>query len=242
MYFSTAAGVIPFMVYDPTMPIEAVLFDAADTLFTTRGSVGEIYGRVAREYGCTASFDEIQSAFTRQFRHSGPLSRENEKGWWRDVVRRVFSEVGMVREFNRFFEQVYDQFRDSRAWILFPETREVLTELRQREFKLGVISNFDSRIYGVMEELGILSFFATVTISSEAGFAKPSPEIFEIAAQSLENSPAQILLVGDSLNDDVLAGTRSGLQTALVDRRNRYTDFPGIRRIESLREIFRILP
>jgi putative hydrolase of the HAD superfamily len=223
------------------MPIEAVLFDAADTLFTTRGSVGEIYGRVAREYGCTASFDEIQSSFTRQFRHSGPLSTDNEKAWWRDVVRRVFSEVGMIREFNRFFEQVYDQFRDSRAWILFPETREVLTELRQREMKLGVISNFDSRIYGVMEELGILSFFRSVTISSEAGFAKPSPEIFAIAARSLEHPPSQILLVGDSLNDDVIAGSRSGLEAALVDRRGLYTDFPGIRRIESLREIFSIL-
>jgi len=222
------------------MPIEAVLFDAADTLFTTRGSVGEIYGRVAREYGCTASFDEIQNAFARQFRHSGPLSTDNEKAWWREVVRRVFSEVGMIREFNRFFEQVYDQFRDSRAWILFPETREVLTELRQREIKLGVISNFDSRIYGVMEELGILSFFRSVTISSEAGFAKPSPEIFTIAARSLEHSPSQILLVGDSLSDDVIAGSRSGLETALVDRRGRYTDFPG-RRIESLREIFSIL-
>ncbi len=223
------------------MSIEAVLFDAADTLFTTRGSVGEIYGRVARDYGCTASFDHIQQAFTRQFRHSGPLSTDNEKAWWRDVVRRVFSEVGMIREFNRFFEQVYDQFRDSRAWILFPETREVLDELQQRKFKLGVISNFDSRIYGVMEELGILPFFKTVTISSEAGFAKPSPEIFEIAARSLDRSPSEILLIGDSLNDDVLAGSRSGLQTALVDRRGRYVDFPGIRRIESLREIFGIL-
>jgi putative hydrolase of the HAD superfamily len=241
MYFSMAPGVIPFMVYDPIMPIEAVLFDAADTLFTTRGSVGEIYGRVAREYGCTASFDEIQQAFNRQFRHSGPLSAANEKVWWRDVVRRVFSEVGMIREFNRFFEQVYDQFRDSRAWILFPETREVLSELRQRDLSLGVISNFDSRIYGVMEELGILSFFKSVTISSETGFAKPSPEIFEIAAKSLRNSPSQILLIGDSLNDDVLAGSRSGLHTALVDRRGRYADFPGIRRIESLREVFGIL-
>src|ERR1041384_896047 len=80
------------------MTTEAVLFDAAETLFTTRGSVGEIYGLVAREYGCTAPFDEIQAAFLRQFRHSGPLSTSDEKAWWREVVHRVFAEVGMVRD------------------------------------------------------------------------------------------------------------------------------------------------
>src|SRR5262245_29269157 len=173
MYFSTAAGVIPFMVYDPIMPIEAVLFDAAETLFTTRGSVGEIYGFVAREYGCTATFDEIQSAFVRQFRHSGPLATSDEKAWWRDVVHRVFAEVGMVRDFNRFFEKVYDQFRDSRGWMLFPETREVLVRLRRRNLKLGVISNFDSRVYTVMADLRIREYFHSVTISSETGYAKP---------------------------------------------------------------------
>src|SRR5262245_40821924 len=241
MYFSTDASVIPFMVYDPNMPIEAVLFDAADTLFTTRGPVGEIYGRVAREFGSTASFEDIQTAFNRQFRQSGPLSRQNEKVWWREVVHRVFAEVGMIREFNRFFEQVYDQFRDSRGWILFPETREVLTELRNRNLKLGVISNFDSRIYNVMRELGILPFFEAVTISSEAGFAKPSLEIFAIAARSLQNHPSKILLVGDSLHDDVVAGSSAGLLTVLIDRNGRYQEVPGIRRISSLLEVFSIL-
>ena len=32
------------------MKFRAVLFDAAETLFTTRGSVGKIYAGVAREY------------------------------------------------------------------------------------------------------------------------------------------------------------------------------------------------
>jgi putative hydrolase of the HAD superfamily len=218
------------------MAIDAVLFDAAETLFTTRGSVGEIYGRVAREFGCTAPFHEIQSAFARQFRHSGPLSTTAEKAWWRDVVFRVFSDVGMVRDFNRFFEKVYDQFRDSRAWILFPETHEVLGELKERSVKLGVISNFDSRVYEVMRELEILAYFNSVTISSEVGYAKPDPEIFAAAARSLNIPPERILLIGDSLHADVLAARRAGMKSILIDRENRHPD-TDVERIGSLKEV-----
>jgi putative hydrolase of the HAD superfamily len=219
------------------MTIEAVLFDAADTLFTTRGSVGEIYGYVAREYGCTAPFDEIQAAFVRHFRHSGPRSTQDEKAWWRQVVHRVFSEVGMIRDFNRFFEKVYDQFRDSRGWMLFPETLEVLRELKNRNLKLGVISNFDSRVYGVMEDLGISTFFDTVTISSETGHAKPEPQIFAAAAKALQTDPSSILLVGDSLRDDVIAGAQAGLRTVLIDRNSRYSDVSGFPKIDNLRQV-----
>src|SRR5262249_14878834 len=199
--------------------------------------VGEIYGAVAREYGSTAPFDEIQAAFVRQFRHSGPLSTPDEKRWWRDLVHRVFAEVGMIRDFNRFFEKVYDQFRDSRGWMLFPETCEVLTELQQRGLRLGVISNFDSRVYSVMRDLRIRDYFQAVIISSETGYAKPDPEIFSAAVRALKSEPQNILLVGDSLADDVLASRRVGMRSILIDRTNRYAG-KDVQRIDNLRDVF----
>ena len=219
------------------MKLRAVLFDAAETLFTTRGSVGELYGALAREYGSTADNTEIQAAFIREFQHSGPLTTRGEKQWWHDVVHRVFTEVGMVENFDRFFDQVYDQFRDSRGWLLFPETREVLMELKSRGFKLGVISNFDSRVYTVMQSLGIHEFFDTVSISSEIGYAKPHPGIFLAAIEALGVPAARILVVGDSLMDDVQAGQLSGMNAVLVDRHNKYPEMKAFKRITNLREV-----
>jgi len=46
--------------YDPSMNYDAVLFDAAETWFTTRGSVGDIYYSVAQRYGTQASAAAIQ--------------------------------------------------------------------------------------------------------------------------------------------------------------------------------------
>ena len=222
------------------MKFRAVLFDAAETLFTTRGSVGEIYGAVAREYGSKAKPEAIQTAFVRNFRGAGPVSVENQKLWWKDIVRRVFTETGMVENFDNFFDQVYDTFRDSQGWLLFPETRDVLTELKGRGLKLGVISNFDDRIYSVLTSLGILSYFDAVTISSKAGFCKPALEIFQAAVRALDTRPSETLIVGDNIKDDVEAGSRAGLHAVLIDRVGRHpsTAHP---RISSLQELIPLL-
>jgi putative hydrolase of the HAD superfamily len=219
------------------MKYDVVLFDAAETLFTTRGTVGEIYGEVARRYGSTSEPSEIQSAFIRQFRHSGPLTTENEKEWWKDVVHHVFDDVGMVSNFDQFFDDVYEQFRDGRGWRLFPETLEVLEELRRLQYRLGVISNFDSRVYSVMESLKIRSYFDSITISSETGYAKPHPEIFKAAIRAAGVPGNRILFVGDNLADDVQAGASAGLHTLLIDRHGRYSGSAGVPMIQNLRQV-----
>jgi putative hydrolase of the HAD superfamily len=223
--------------YDPDMAFRAVLFDAAETLFTTRGSVGHIYGSIARQYGSAASDDAIQAAFARQFRGDGPLSIQDQKRWWKDVVYRVFTEVGMVDNFDEFFEKLYDRFRGSEGWVLFPETVEVLAELKKRNLKLGVISNFDNRAYSVMRSLEILHFFDAVTLSSETGYCKPAREIFDAAVRALGIPAPEVLLVGDSLQDDIEAAMRAGLSAVLIDRRNRHPASPSLARISSLSEI-----
>jgi putative hydrolase of the HAD superfamily len=223
------------------MKYSAVLFDAAETLFTTRGSVGEIYGTVARQYGSKHSPEAIQAAFLRNFRGAGPISTEDQKRWWKDVVFRVFNEIGMIQNFDQFFDEVYERFRDSQGWILFPETRAVLDELKQRRLKLGVISNFDDRIYSVMKSLGILEYFDAVTISSESGYCKPQPEIFEAAVRALASPASETLLVGDSLSDDVEAAKRAGLAAVLIDRNSRHLSVSSVQRITSLQEVIPLL-
>ena len=230
----------PEVEVNTLMPYDAVLFDAAETLFTTRGSIGEIYRSVALKFGSTASAHQIQEAFERHFQHSGPLTTDNEKQWWKDIVRRVFSEVGMVDDFDRFFDEIYELFRDSRGWILFPETQGVLEEFRRHGFKLGVISNFDSRLYSVLTDLRILPLFDSVTICSETGYAKPQPEIFLAATRALGVDPGRVLFAGDSLLDDYLAGQSVGMDAFLLDRSGRYAAMHSVRTIANLSELLSI--
>ena len=124
--------------------------------------------------------------------------------------------------------------------MLFPETRQVLETLRAKGLKLGVISNFDSRLYSVLDDLRIRSFFDAVTICSEIGYAKPQPEIFRAAILALGVPSNRILFTGDSLVDDYQAGQSAGLEAFLLDRSDRYAAMKSVRRLTNLADLLPI--
>ena len=127
-------------------------------------------------------------------------------------------------------------FEDPRSWVLFPETHSVLTRLRAEGFELGVVSNFDSRLFPVMRGLGIDRLFDTVTIASLARAAKPASKIFEIALEKHAIDPDEAIHVGDSVRDDMEGATKAGLTGVLLDRTGRHQASGGhvIRTLEEL--------
>ncbi len=226
--------------------IEIVLFDAAGTLFDVRGSVGEIYARVAGRYGVQADPAAVQEEFVRAFRARaarGVITRgaadpvSAERRWWKDVVAAVFAERMEESVLNRYFEEVFEAFRRADAWVLFPDTPACLDRLRSEGYRLGVLSNFDSRLLDLLAGLRLSPWFETVTLSWRAGAAKPEPEIFLQACASMRAEARQAAYVGDSLRDDYEGAAKAGLLPVLLDRRRKHAAREGLNRIESLAEL-----
>ncbi len=232
--------------------LRVVFFDAADTLFHVQGSVAEIYLRHAVEFGFPQKPDSlvaIKQAFSRAFCEAPPpvfavadpaRIKQNERLWWFDIVHHVFYRVGMFERFDEFFDQVFRVFEDHRSWRLFPETASTLTRLKALDLELGIISNFDSRLFPVMRGLGIDDAFDTVTISSLAQAAKPAPQIFQIALEKHAVDPDEALHIGDSLRDDMEGATKAGLHAVLLDRDGKHHG-AGVLAIKSLEELFPLL-
>ena len=80
--------------------------------------------------------------------------------------------------FDAYFEAVYAHFAKPGVWSAYPEVAGVLSRLQARGLKLGVVSNFDQRLYAVLDHLDLTRFFTKVIISSEVGIDKPDPAIF----------------------------------------------------------------
>ena len=231
-----------------SQPVQAVFFDAADTLFHVNGSVGEIYLQHAVEFGFQRTPDSLASlnqAFARAFRDAPtPIFsatepaqiKQSERLWWFDIVHNVFYRVGMFQRFDDFFERVFEVFEAPGSWKLFPDTVPTLTRLKERQIELGIISNFDSRLFTVLRGLGIAELFATVTISSLAHAAKPSPKIFQLALEKHALDPEEALYVGDSVHDDVEGATKVGLRAVLLDRQGKHAE-AGVQRIRTLEEL-----
>lgn len=206
--------------------IKAIFFDAADTLFYVRDGVARVYHEVASRHFDPPPVKDIKSAFSHAFSTAPPLAfpgatdaerKTLEKGWWKGVVSRVFEGLGTFERFDEYFDELYETFR-SAAWEIFPETVEVLTELRRRGYTLSIISNFDSRIYDVCGRMGITGFFDPILISSEAGVAKPASEIFGMALERHGLEPGECLHIGDSLKHDYVGARGAGLNALLLDR------------------------
>ncbi|WP_254721968.1 HAD-IA family hydrolase [Kovacikia minuta] len=83
------------------------------------------------------------------------------------------------------------------------------------------MSNFDSRLYSVLQSLELANFFSSVTISSEAGAAKPDPQIFAIALQKHQCPPELAWHIGDSYEEDYQAARAAGLRGVWVKRTDK---------------------
>ncbi|MBI3605760.1 MAG: hypothetical protein HY202_07030 [Nitrospirae bacterium] len=54
------------------LPVKVIFFDAAETLFRTRGSVGDIYLQIAKKYGSKAAKEAVDNAFFNAFKKKPP--------------------------------------------------------------------------------------------------------------------------------------------------------------------------
>ena len=228
--------------------IKVVFFDAAGTLFHVRGSVAEVYLTYASRYAVQPAPElvaAVDAAVRRAFAESPPpvfattdpqTLKRCERLWWFDVVHHVFYRVGLFDGFDEFFDQVFTAFAGPHHWMLYPDTQDALTALKAKGYELGIISNFDSRLFSVLEGLGLRTFFDTVTISTRAGAAKPAARIFQLALEQHAVDPEEAAHVGDSPEED-LAGARAvGLQGLLLDRTGEHAT-AGPHVLRSLHEL-----
>ncbi len=213
-----------------------IFFDAVGTLFGVRGTVGEIYAQFAQQVGLNLDAQQLNMAFIKSFRaapraafaQAAPQDLQRlEYDWWRTVAWQSFETVDALEQlpdFDTFFQPLFAYFETADPWILYPETLKVLAQLKTFEIELALISNFDSRLYAVLEALELGYYFQSVTISTQVGAAKPEAEIFEAAIAKHRYLPGQAWHVGDSWAEDYEGSVCAGLQGVWLNRNG--AEFP----------------
>ncbi len=102
--------------------------------------------------------------------------------------------------------------------VPYPDVVSILTELKQRGYKLGVIANQN---YGTEQRLknwNLHQFFEMIAASAELGMAKPDPAIFEWALKQADCSPQNAVMVGDRMDNDMAPANRLGIHTVRLKR------------------------
>ena len=88
----------------------------------------------------------------------------------------------------------------------------LLSALRKHNYILCLVTNGPSRSqWEKIVQIGAEDFFDSILVSGDLTFEKPQPEIFHLACQQLNVSPAKCCMIGDKLETDILGGKLAGL-------------------------------
>ena len=86
---------------------------------------------------------------------------------------------------------------------------EVLLKLKER-YPMVLVSNFYGNIQTVLREFGLDGIFSKIIESAVVGIRKPDPRIFTLGVEALGLKPEEVIVVGDSIDKDIIPARDAG--------------------------------
>ncbi|MEF8880014.1 MAG: HAD-IA family hydrolase [Candidatus Thermoplasmatota archaeon] len=141
---------------------------------------------------------------------------------------------------------VYNVWKDfSENYELFPDVQPVLTELKKKGYKLGIITDADIDVVeNILQQPALKGFFDAVVISERLQTYKPNPSLFKKGIDLIKCKPEEAVYVGDS-EKDIAGAKKIGLKTVVIKRDEMFhepaTNVEPDFVLNSLSELFDVL-
>jgi HAD superfamily hydrolase (TIGR01662 family) len=154
-------------------------------------------------------------------------------------TRRIIELMGGTGPaLDRAASEIYADWAQHRHFSLYDDVPEVLETLRRRGIRVGLISNAHRCLESFQSHFGLSGLIAVTVASSDHGYLKPHPRIFEAALARMGVEPRDATMVGDSLKHDVAGARGVGMRGILIARGPRPVDGPSdVEVIRSLAEL-----
>ena len=159
------------------------------------------------------------------------------KRMWLTLLDFRITDESLARQLSELFLQLLPA-----RTILFPDTTEVLQYLSGKGYQMHLITNgFETTQHSKLKHSGLDSFFRVVVTSECSNSLKPQKEIFEYALDHTGATVEESIMIGDSLDVDILGAMNVGMDQVHVN----YNDAPQdliptytIRALKEMKEIF----
>ncbi len=210
-----------------------VLFDVGQTLVGPNGSYAAVYVRVLAELGLELEAGLVERSIRETSVEAARLVPPGgdrfsyfaggERPYWLWFVGRVLRGAtgrGVDPEFaSRALDRLWVEFGRAAAWRVYEDAVPTLEALRAEGRRLGVVSNWDSRLPRLLETLGLAHYFEVLGVSHLEGVEKPDPALFHRVLQRMGARPGDALHVGNEAALDVAGARAAGIPAVLIDRR-----------------------
>ena len=216
--------------------LRGVLFDVDFTLARPGPELGpEGYVRAGERHGLRlepARYEAARDAALVDLRRHPELEHDDEI-WFRFTERIVRGMGGDADSAYACAVEITRAWERHENFELYDEVRDTLAAVRAAGLRIGLVSNSArdvrefARHHGLDVDAGISSF--------HHGHTKPHASIFRAVLELLGAEPAEALMVGDTIADDIEGALALGMRAILLDRKGMNPDFEP--RIESLNEL-----
>lgn len=190
------------------MAIEAIIFDLDNTL-VNRQKAFQLYSERFIDRFVATRDDKHRTEIMEYIRTA-------DQNGYRDK-KELYEELRLTLDMRK--HTTLDELLDfwlaefPRCTVLMEGAKELLSDLRSRGIKLGVITNGSARTQTLkMEKVRLNTYFASVIISGAVRIHKPDARIFAMSLKELEVSAANAWYVGDHPTNDIRGAMKAGLQ------------------------------
>ncbi|HAM15453.1 MAG TPA: HAD family hydrolase [Eggerthellaceae bacterium] len=206
---------------------KAVFFDVGHTLLFADPPVPDVFTRVARRRGYDITVRDVEPCmadvnayYQEEYLRDGDFWCIHERAVqiWLDMYTIMADYCGIAQGVPELAQAVYDEYLDARNWSAYPDVEACLKGLKRRGFQLGIISNWDATLEGLVRDLVLLPYFDDVVASATVGYRKPDHVIFEIALERMGVRADEAVHVGDLAEADGEGATSAGIHPIIIDR------------------------
>jgi len=202
-------------------PVSAVFFDVDFTLIYPGPTFqGEGYAQFCARYGIEVDELRFPQAVVAA---SSVLNHAQDHIYDAEIFVRYTRRIieGMGGRGDRLDDcaaEIYREWAACQHFFLYDDVTPALSMLAERGIKVGLISNSHRCLASFQQHFELHGLIAAAISSSEHGYMKPHPSIFE-AALKLVGAPAEeSIMVGDSYAHDIAGAQRVGIRGVLVQR------------------------
>ena len=197
--------------------IRAILFDMGGTLDGDGQHWLDRFLGLYRAYGIDLPRETIRGAFDQAERQASTDEEIATAGLPQMIGRHVQWQLAHLGIDDARLEHHLASEFIGPVMEAAIANRQLLAELVERGFELGVVSNGCGNVDKLCADFGYSPYLSLVVDSRRVELFKPDPAIFVHAAEKLGRDPGQIMMVGDSFDRDVRPAKQIGMKTAWLE-------------------------
>ncbi len=214
--------------------VKAIIFDAYGTLFDVNSAAEK----------CKDKIGDKWESFANYWR-----TTQLEYTWLRSLMKKHkdFSQItedSLDKSMKAF--KIDSSMRDElldlyKILSTFPEVKEVLNNLKEKNYKLAILSNGTSALLNkLVKSNNLESIFDDIFSVEEVGIYKPNSKVYDIPIKKYQIQKNEVVFL--SANTwDVSGGGNYGYNSVWVNRNNNIFDYLDYKPQDQVKHLGEIL-